>query len=137
MKKFDNIKIGDTYEYTLNYTESDHYNFMQLSGDDSLIHTSQSFARKNGFDSVLGYAVILTSYLSKIYGTEFPGGNELCLRQECNFRNPFYIGDKIIFNIEVTSKTNKLKILEVNNLIRNDQGVLIFTGKAILKLSLC
>jgi acyl dehydratase len=136
MIDFDDVKIGDVYEYEFDYTESVHYDFMQLSGDDSRIHTSQSFARKNGFKNVLGYAFVLTSFLSKIYGTKFPGGNELCLKQECSFRNPFYIGDKIMFCIEVISKTDGLDVIEITNSAETDKGILVFTGKAALKLSL-
>ena len=65
MMDFDDVKIGDVYEYEFDYTESVHYDFMQLSGDDSRIHTSQSFARKNGFKNVLGYAFVLNHFFQK------------------------------------------------------------------------
>ena len=131
-----NIKCGNSFEFPFNYTERVHSDFMRFSGDDSNIHTSLDFATKNGYKGVLGYAFALTAFLSKIYGTQFPGGNELCLKQECNFRNPFYVGDRIIFTVTVRSINYELKTLELTSSAKVDGGILIFTGLALLKLSL-
>ena len=131
-----NIKCGNSFEFSFNYTERVHSDFMRFSGDDSNIHTSLDFATKNGYKGVLGYAFALTAFLSKIYGTQFPGGNELCLKQECNFRNPFYVGDRIIFTVTVRSINYELKTLELTSSAKVDGGILIFTGLALLRLSL-
>ena len=136
MVNIKNINCGDTFEFLFNYTDRVHADFMDFSGDNSKIHTNLEFAKQNGYKSVLGYAFALTAFLSKIYGTKFPGGNELCLRQECNFRNPFFIGDKITFRITVKSVNHELKILELSNSAATDDGVIIFSGVALLKLSL-
>ena len=136
MVEMQNIKCGNSFEFSFNYTERVHSDFMRFSGDDSNIHTSLDFATRNGYKGVLGYAFALTAFLSKIYGTQFPGGNELCLKQECNFRNPFYVGDRIIFTVTVRSINYELKTLELTSSAKVDGGILIFTGLALLKLSL-
>jgi acyl dehydratase len=136
MLHIEQISCGDSFIFDFDYTNEVHQDFMKYSGDDSNIHTSIEFANKNGYDDVLGYAFALTSFLSNIYGTKFPGGNELCLRQECNFRNPFYIGDTITFVIEVTSINREQGVLELSSSAKTHNGVLIFTGIALLKLSL-
>ena len=136
MVEMQNIKCGNSFEFSFNYTEHVHSDFMRFSGDDSNIHTSLDFATKNGYKGVLGYAFALTAFLSKIYGTQFPGGNELCLKQECNFRNPFYVGDRIIFTVTVRSINYELKTLELTSSAKVDGGILIFTGLALLRLSL-
>ena len=136
MVEIQNIKCGNSFEFPFNYTERVHSDFMKFSGDDSNIHTSLDFATRNGYKGVLGYAFALTAFLSKIYGTQFPGGNELCFKQECNFRNPFYVGDRIIFTVTVRSINYELKTLELTSSAKVDDGTLIFTGSALLKLSL-
>jgi len=60
----------------------------------------------------------------------FPGGNELCLKQECNFPNPYYIGDELRFFIEVINKNEGLKLLTVMVVIKNQED------KVILKVRL-
>ena len=136
MVNIEDINIGDNYKFLFDYSEKVHNDFGSLSGDFSRVHSSEEFATKNGFDGVLGYAFALSAFLSKIYGTEFPGGNELCLKQISNFRKPFYIGDKIEFIIEVSSLNIDNKIIGIDTSASNSKGIIIFNGSALLQLSL-
>jgi len=136
MVNIEEINIGDSYKFTYNYTKKAHLDFMKFSGDDSKIHSSLEFANRNGYDDVLGYAFALTAFLSKIYGTQFPGGNELCLKQISNFRKPFYIGDEIEFNLEVSSLNIENKIIGIETSASNSIGSIVYTGSALLQLSL-
>ena len=86
-----NIKIGLTNKFSLKVTEKLHNDFKKFSGDNSPIHSNFKFCKENNYKKKLGYAFLITSALSKIFGVYFPGGNELCLHQSCNFKNPFFI----------------------------------------------
>ena len=130
------INIGDRYKFIFDYSEKVHNDFRHLSGDDSRIHTNLEFAKKNGFDEVLGYAFALLAFQSNIYGTQFPGGNELCLKQISNFRKPFYIGDKIEFKLEVNSLNIENQIIGIDTSASNSHGIIVYTGSALLQLSL-
>ncbi len=134
--KIEEISESDEFEFIFFYTEDKHLDFMNYSGDDSDIHSNPVFSKKNGYDGVLGYAFVIPVFLSKIFGTKFPGGNELCLQQECNFRNPFYIGDKLIFTVTVLSINLGLSVIELDISVRTGKDKLIFTGKSLLRLSL-
>jgi acyl dehydratase len=136
MIDIEDIRDNHHINFHFKYTKKVHYDFVKFSGDNSKIHTDKEFAQQNGYNDVLGFAFVLPIYLSNIYGTKFPGGNELCLRQECNFRNPFYIGDTIIFDITVQSVNRALQTIELSSSVTTERGVLIFTGLAMLKLSL-
>ena len=136
MVNIKDINIGDRYKFIFDYSEKVHNDFRHLSGDDSRIHTDILFAKKNGFDSVLGYAFALLAFQSNIYGTKFPGGNELCLKQISNFRKPFYIGDKIEFTLDVNSLNIENKIIGIETLASNSDGIILYTGSALLQLSL-
>ena len=136
MRKIDEISVGEKIHYETSIDEEMHYAFMRLSGDDSPIHTDKEFAEANGHKDRIGYAFLLTSVLSRVYGTIFPGGSELCLKQECNFPNPYYIGDELRFTIEVLNKNEKLKLLTVMTLVENQEKATIFKGQAVFQLSL-
>jgi acyl dehydratase len=136
MINIEEINIGDRYKFIFDYSEKVHNDFRHLSGDDSRIHTDIKFAKKNGFNKVLGYAFALLAFQSNIYGTQFPGGNELCLKQISNFRKPFYIGDKIEFNLEVSSLNIENKIIGIETAVSNSIGSIVYTGSALLQLSL-
>jgi len=136
VRKIDEITVGEKIHYQTSIDEKIHYDFMRLSGDVSPIHTDKKFAEANGHKDCLGYAFLLTSVLSKVYGTIFPGGSELCLKQECNFPSPYYIGDELRFTIEVLNKNEKLKLLTVMTTIENQDNMTIFRGQGVFQLSL-
>ena len=113
-----------------------HEKYRNLSGDNSPIHTDLNFCKKNGYKRKLGYAFLLTDALSQIFGMFYPGGNELCLHQTCNFRNPFYVGEKLNIKIK-TIQINKLKkLVSFKIKIINEKDALIFDGQTILQLVL-
>jgi 3-hydroxybutyryl-CoA dehydratase len=136
MYYIEDVKIGQSFTHSLTVTEEIHDQFCQLSGDDSPIHTNEEFCQKTKFKKRVGYAFLLTAVLSKVYGTVFPGGSELCLKQTCNFKRPFFIGDLLSFEIEVSHKNVSTKIITVKNRVKNQENSVIFTGEGILQLSL-
>ena len=84
------IKIGTKRSFKIKITKKIHNQFKNFSGDKSPIHVSKKISKTNNFKNIIGYAFLLTAALSQIFGMYFPGGNELCLHQTCNFRKPFY-----------------------------------------------
>ena len=65
------IKIGLKRKFSLKITEKLHNDFKKFSGDTSAIHNDIKFCKKNNFKKKLGYAFLITSALSKIYGIYF------------------------------------------------------------------
>ena len=120
-------------KFSLKITEKLHNDFKEFSGDTSAIHNDIKFC-KNNFKK-LGYAFLITSALSKIYGIYFPGGNELCLHQTCNFRKPFFINDNLLINLKVVQLNKSAKIISIYTEIKVKKK-LIFDGHSVLKLSL-
>ena len=130
-----NIKIGLTNKFSLKVTEKLHNDFKKFSGDNSPIHSDFKFCKENNYKKKLGYAFLITSALSKIFGVYFPGGNELCLHQSCNFRNPFFINDTLLFKLKVVQVNIPSKIISIHTEVRSNKKI-IFDGHSILKLSL-
>ena len=61
----------------------------------------------------MGYAFLITAILSKIYGMFFPGGTELCLKQICNFKKPFFLNDTLKINLKVIQINYEAKLLTI------------------------
>ena len=131
-----NIRLGQESKYSVKITEKIHNDFTRFSGDDSKIHTNLIFCKKNGFKKKLGYSFLLTAILSNIYGKIFPGGNDLCLKQNCSFKNPYYVNDTLNFIIKVNQVNKMKKLLGLECKIYNQKNKLIFEGDSILLLSL-
>jgi len=136
MKCIDEVSVGENIVHKIVITEEMHNNFSDLSGDDSPIHSDSEFAKMNGYKGRIGYAFLITTILSKIYGTIFPGGSELCLKQECNFPHPYYIDDELIFKIEVIHKNEDLRLMTVMTNVENQEQKNVFRGKGVFQLSL-
>ena len=94
-KTFSEIKIGDNAEFSIKITPENHNKFSKLFKDFSPIHTNDEFSSKTKFKKKIGYAFMLTGFLSRLYGEYLPGGSSICIKQESNFIKPFYIGDGI------------------------------------------
>ena len=136
MKLIGDISVGDIYKEFILITRDLHDNFAQLSGDNSPIHTSIEFAKRNGYQDCLGYAFLITTLLSRIYGTQFPGGSELCLKQDCSFPTPYFVGDLLEFNITVKNVNTSLKLMTASTVVLNNNQNIVFRGDVIFQLKL-
>ena len=130
------INIGQEIKKSIEITEKLHYDFCKLTGDDSPIHTNAEFAKKSNYKAPIGYAFLIPALLSRIYGKEFPGGSELCLTQNCEFRSVYFVGDTLFFNLKVIQKNISFKLITLDINVENQNKVKIFSGKSIMKIIL-
>ena len=75
---------------------------------------------------------MLTNILSNI-SNAFSGGTELCLKQVCNFKKPFYVNDTL--NILLGLFKKNCKIITVSSLLKSKKNI-IFEGETIFQLIL-
>jgi len=138
-KKFhliNDIKLNDKHTFKIKISKKLHNGYKKFSGDKSPLHTSLKFCKKNGYKKKVGYAFLITTILSNIYGMFFPGGTELCLKQTCNFRKPFFLNDTLKINLKVIQINYEAKLLTISIIIRNQKNSNIFEGETIFQLKL-
>ncbi len=134
--KINEIKLNDIHTYEVKISQKLHNGFKNFSGDKSPLHTSLKFCKKNGYKKKVGYAFLITAILSKIYGMFFPGGTELCLKQICNFKKPFFLNDTLKINLKVIQINYEAKLFTISIIIRNQKNSNIFEGETIFQLNL-
>ena len=66
--KIKDFKNNQKFLFKVKITKKLHEDFIKFSGDNSPIHSSVNFCKKNYYKKVVGHAFLLTSILSKIYG---------------------------------------------------------------------
>lgn len=133
-KSFVEIAVGDSVEFEVEVNESMHLAFSQLVSDFSAIHTSEDFAAKTNFRRRIGYAFLLTAFLSTLYGEYLPGGTSVCLKQEAKFVRPYYPGDRLRIRGEVVRKLNSARLVELKSeAFRNGQEK-IFEGRGVVQV---
>ena len=133
--KIKDIKLRKSKVFKVKITEKLHKEFIKFSGDDSPVHKNYKFLKQNKYKKKLGHGFLITSILSQIYGKYFPGGRELCVKQICYFRKPFFVGEILKIKITPQKKILDLKLLEILIEIRVKNKI-IFNGEASFILSL-
>ncbi|MBW2976546.1 hypothetical protein KY347_03820 [Candidatus Woesearchaeota archaeon] len=133
-KSFSEIKIGDKAEFEVFIGEKLHDSFSNLSGDFSPIHRDDEFCSKTKFEKKIGYAFMLTSFLSRLYGEYLPGGSSICIKQTSNFIKPFFIGDKITVVGEVVNKVESTQFVEIKTEMFRNDAECVFRGNGTVQI---
>ncbi len=133
--QFKEIQVGDVVSFDLIVDEAMHSKFAELSGDFSPVHSSDAFCSETKFKKRIGYAFLLTSLLSRLYGEYLPGGSSVCIKQEARFIKPYYIGDKITVIAEVSDKTEATGFVEIKTKMLSNDSECVFKGLGLVQVS--
>jgi len=133
-KSFSEINAGDKAEFEVSIDEKIHNSFSELVGDFSPVHCDDEFCSKTKFKKKIGYAFMLTGFLSRLYGEYLPGGSSICIKQSADFLKPFFIGDKIKVIGEVINKVESTQFVEIKSEMFRNDGECIFRGNGIVQI---
>lgn len=103
--------------------------FVDLTGDRSAIHVDDEAARERGFRGRVAHGMLLGSLVSALLGTELPGDNGVLQQVKLSFRNPCYVGDRLELRLQVSEYVASVRVLILDVLIRNQDGMTVATGK--------
>ena len=133
-KSFSGINIGDKTQFDITIDEKLHNSFSVLFGDFSPVHCDDEFCAKTKFKKKIGYAFMLTGFLSKLYGEYLPGGSSICIKQDTKFIKPFFLGDKIRIVGEVVNKVESTQFVEIKSEMYRNEKERIFQGNGIVQI---
>lgn len=111
-----NFALGQTKTINLKITPEMVESFVKWSGDNAPLHTSDEFARDNGFKGKVVHGAALFSLVSQFVGVHFPGFNSLWLKADVKFHQPCYAPAQLSINGEITmlSPVTSSLILDIN-----------------------
>ena len=133
-KSFSDIAIGDKAQFEVIVGEKMHDAFSRLFGDFSPVHCDDKFCLRTKFKKKIGYAFLLTGFLSKLYGEYLPGGSSICIKQDAKFIKPFFIGNRITVLGEVVSKIESTRFVEIKSEMCRDGKECVFRGNGIVQV---
>ena len=87
--------------------------FAHLSGDHSLVHTDNEFARRHGFCEAIVYGGLLLAKLSHCLGTHLPGPRGVSMEWTIRFHAPLYVGETAKFHAEVKHLSEAVRAVEI------------------------
>ena len=104
--------------------------FAKISGDFNPLHTNEEYAKKTKFKKRVVHGMLLASFFSKLIGMHIPGKKSLYMMQNLKFVHPVFINDQITIMGEIISKNEKLKLIMVSTIIRNQYQKICLSGEA-------
>lgn len=127
-KKF---AVGDSGSFSKTISETDVYQFAEISGDFNPVHVDRSYAEKSVFAGQIVHGALLNSLISTVLGMYMPGPGTIYLSQESRFVKPVYIGDTVTVIVAIESMDSHA-VLKTE--IFNQKKECVLTGTARVKL---
>lgn len=129
-KKFENISVGETGEFTQVYKEEFIGLFAALSGDYNPIHMDKDFAHQSVFRGRIGHGMWCAALLSGAVASVLPGPGTIYRSQTIKFLNPIRINDELTARLKVEGKNNKTRLIAMSCTVVNQRREKIATGMA-------
>lgn len=115
-KTVNEIKVGDSAEFTRTITEADLVLFAGITGDQNPAHMNQTWAEQTRFKGRIAHGMISAGLISGVVGMHLPGPGTIYVSQELRFLAPIHIGDTVTARVtveEVVPDKNRVRLKTV------------------------
>ncbi len=131
-KTIDELKIGDTAEFSKTVSETDIYLFAGITGDFNPAHVNEDYAKKTFFKTRIAHGMLSAGFISTVIGTKLPGTGSIYIKQDLNFLAPVRIGDTITARVEVTEIVDGKNRVRLSTVCVNQEGTRVLDGQAVV-----
>ncbi len=131
-KTIEQLKVGDTAQFSKTVSESDIYLFAGISGDLNPAHINEDYAKNTHFETRIAHGMLTASFISTVIGTMLPGPGTIYMRQEVNFLAPVKIGDTITAIVEVLEIVADKKRVRLKTNCVNQDNTTVVDGEALV-----
>ena len=121
---FTDINIGNIISFERKISDNDIQRFVKLSGDENPLHIDKDYGEMSIFGNNIVHGMLLASFFSKVVGMYF-GENIIYLSQTLEFRKPAFVGDQIVIEGVVKSKSIITKIIVLKTSIKRREEIII------------
>ncbi|WP_213767446.1 MaoC family dehydratase [Caballeronia sp. dw_19] len=132
MLRFDDIAIGRSHVLVHAMLESEVDVFGRLSGDLNPLHMDEDFAARSPFGRRVVHGLLTAALVSTAH-TELTGPGFAYVGQELRFLGPAFIGDTLTITLTVVERKPGKRILVLDTMVRNQDGVAVLSGLSALK----
>lgn len=132
--RFDELKIGQSYEMSRVFTRQEVTDFAQLSYDTNPIHTDPEFAKTTQFGQLIVPGFLTASLFSAIIGTKFPGFGTIYLNQNMSFRKPVFLNQSVTAMVRVKELYPEKHRALLETCCFDENRELLIDGTALVKL---
>jgi 3-hydroxybutyryl-CoA dehydratase len=126
------FSIGETASITKTITDEMIRKTAEVTGDDNPLHLDDAYAAETRFGGRIAHGVICSGMISAVVGTKLPGHGGIYLQQTCKFLHPVFPGDAITATAKVTAWREEKRIVTLETVCKNQEGVEVVSGEAVL-----
>ena len=131
-KTIDELKIGDTAQFSKTVSESDIYQFAGITGDFNPAHMNEEYAKKTFFKTRIAHGMLSAGFISTAIGNKLPGTGSIYVKQDLRFLAPVRIGDTITARVEVIEIMDGKNRVRLKTVCVNQEGTQVLEGEAIV-----
>lgn len=126
------MQVGQVSTYTHTVTDEEIRRFAALSGDVNPLHLDETYARQTRFGGRIAHAAYISSFFSKIVGTQVPGPGTIFMNQRLRYRGPVRVGETVTASVEITALGEATPTVHVRLLCTTERGDPVIEGEASL-----
>jgi 3-hydroxybutyryl-CoA dehydratase len=93
------FKNGMSFTYEREVLDADVLGYVRLSGDENPVHLDEAYAKNSVFGRRIAHGMLTASFVSKVFGMDFPGPGCIYLAQSLKFIKPVFIGDIVVIKV--------------------------------------
>ena len=131
-KTIDELKVGDTAEFTKTVSEADIYMYAGVTGDANPAHIDEVYASNTFFKTRIAHGMLLAGFISTVLGNRLPGNGTIYMKQELEFLAPVRIGDTVTARAEVVEIIQDKNRVLMRTTCVNQDGVTVVDGEALV-----
>ena len=138
-RAYNQVSIGDEFDYVQTITETHLVNAAGLFGDFNPLHVDESFASQSRFGGRILHGPFTSAFIAAPIGLYFAGTAIAYLEHNCRFIAPVRPGDTLRAHWRVLSKIDKAKfkggIVELGCCCTNQSNIEVAsaTGKILVE----
>ena len=133
--RFEELKIGMSYEMKRVFTQDEVKAFAELTYDTNPLHNNAEYAKKSSFGQLIVPGFLSGSLFSAIIGTRFPGEGTIYLNQNMSFRRPVFPGQQVRAVVSVKELFHEKRRALLETYCFDENGNILIEGTALVKLS--
>jgi len=126
-RAYDEVSVGDEFDYVLTITETHLVTAAGLFGDFNPLHVDETFASQSRFGGRILHGPFTSAFVAAPVGIYFSGTAIAYLEHSCRFLAPVRPGDTLRASWGITDMTDKPKlqggVVSLSCLCTNQQDV--------------
>ncbi len=134
VRKYSDIKIGDSAELKRTISAEDIEKFAEVSGDYNPLHMDEEYAKQTMFKGRIAHGILSVAFISTVLASDLPGPGSIYLSQKSVFKRPVRIGDTIKVKLEVIQKNDEKEYIIMRTTCTNQKDELVLDGEAVATL---